>query len=343
MRKSLSIFLILLAAKVFAGNEKGNGGTILDCNGKIVFADFEEVKHHPSLKGKITILEKDSSVDDQIDSALKRLGQLFPSVEERARLVLKDFNGRVQISGDEYEWMTSGIIDLPDFPLPKGCTPKTTIMYFDSGLIDMKLHLLEPLTNTHEAGLRVHEVVNRMIRATGEKFSAVPGRRITEFLFAENPDREILKSLITRYMANIDGRPSVYLSLASGEDLALTYLRIDVDVEDYGYGRFYFSPWNQINFSQSFAGYTDNGTYRTLSHQQPGDFFLVSLDFVEVVKSYEVSLMKNNDPKSQKFRSRFQQKLKSNMIIFNTEEESQRMKLFIGTFSTNMNSFIGPQ
>jgi len=335
--------LILVAANVFAGNEKGNGGTILDCNGRIVFADFEEINVHPSLINKITILEKETPVDDQIDEALKRIGEISPLVEERAQLVLKDFKKRVQFSGDDYEWMTSSLIDLPDFPLPKGCIPKTTIMYFDSGLIDMKLHLLKPLTNTHEAGLIVHEVVNRMIRATGEKSSAIPGRRITQFLFAQKPDREILKSLITRYMANVDGLVALYLPISSDENLAATYIKVESEVSDYGYGKFFLSPWNQMIFTPEYIGIVAFGMNRSFSNQQPGDFFVIKSVLVYEVLNYTLSLWRNNDPVPKKVRPKYQQMITSKTLIFSTEEEALRESLFFGTYTTRMNSFIGPQ
>ncbi len=326
MRKNLLLMgLLAISVNAFPG-DKGNGGTVLDCGGKIGLADFEEIKLRPGLRGKIEIPESDEAVDVQIAHALDRLKLINAEIGELAKEELAQLKSNLFEVENEYEWSVTS--DVGAYPVPQDCRLRNTILYIDNGPIEINMPLYRSLTPTHQAGIKVHEVVFKIMRTRIGENSAVPARRITAMLFAVNPDYEILVSLVTKYLA-----PDKNMKTFFVETDTITEPSLYFAFSDNGYS----NPCVSVNSIKEYSCVDDPKVYLKGVKFVTVEFYKSNLATMWVALNY--------DKKPHRFRHRLQfiiQKWGINLRNGESVESIGYQKgiIFFGLISPRMEKFL---
>lgn len=331
MKKILLPMMMLISMNSFA-NEKGNGGTVLDCGEKVVLADFEEVKLRAGLRGKIEIAESSVYFQEQIHAVIRKVRDINSTVSEDLEKTVATFIAEVSEIEGNYEWTITP--DIGPFPVPRGCKLKNTVMYIDNGPVELNSDLFNKLSETHKAGIIIHEAVYKLMRDRGVEGSAVPARRLTAMLFAQNPDMEILKSLVTRYLAPRVG------------DLAF-FLQAPVSVKEY----YQLSPYWVVTTSK----YSEKNSYKTVGldyrglkisghDAAAGDFYYSRFNASgvrgEKVK-FEVTHNRNDDPKENRLREQYQTELNVQSRSVALDKAGYALgHVFLGFVSPRMNTYL---
>lgn len=196
--------------KAIAESKGGGGGTVLDCGGSVKLADFEEIKYRRGLQGKLIIPESTANVEEQVNRAIGVISQGNTKIAEKLSKELKVLNSSMEEVGADYEWALTP--DVGFFPVPLGCALKNAVMYLDSGDIEINMRLYNKLSPTHKAGLKIHEIVYKVMRDSQKQESTLPTRRLTALAFSQTPDAELLESLVLKYLLPNKGEHFVFLT-----------------------------------------------------------------------------------------------------------------------------------
>ncbi len=167
--KYIFLLLYLPFYYSFAGNEVGNGGDVIVCNGRVELLDYFEAKSLNFSLPKVSkkkghqliireILNDFSKIDKKLASQyFQRLSEIYKQIEYRSNIILTD------------------IPDSNNEMLPRECELKQIAIRrkkeINGKLFLISKDLWEQLSSLHKAGLILHEIIYEHFFYLGEKNS----------------------------------------------------------------------------------------------------------------------------------------------------------------------------
>lgn len=192
MKITLTIFL-LYSSSLFAvnGNEVGNGGDVVICEGAApILLDYYEggklykyqINDMPKLVWKKQIQHILKKLKVKSEKLNKQYNLMYKGIERR--LVFLD-NAKLRDVKDSYE-----------IHLPKNCEIKQIAIQRKDIDGIVKIHidkdLWGKLSETHKAGLILHEIIYEHFLSLGEK-NSIKARRLNSYLASKQIDGDTQK------------------------------------------------------------------------------------------------------------------------------------------------------
>lgn len=190
------------------GEKGGNGGNTYHCGSQgNRLVDFELVRVLP-MGQKMKIVRNQSSVENQIESAILKVSLIDQEVGTALRNQIEIIRSQlIDSSSLGMEWPVTA--DAGALPILTGCRTVNAIYYHSSQAIYQKKENM-PQHPTDLAGLWIHEGVYKLMREQNRgnveslpvHERAIPAQRLTALLFSDSQDTGLLKEMVERYLGD---------------------------------------------------------------------------------------------------------------------------------------------
>ncbi|MEZ0391822.1 MAG: hypothetical protein ACAH59_06375 [Pseudobdellovibrionaceae bacterium] len=198
----LTVALILLTETILAnGNRVGNGGDIIQCQGK-----------SPQV---LDFYETSRMIPESDEEPLQILKKVYQKLKERHPKLGEQYLKRADSILSEVEWSKAALKEIDDseelFRIPKDCQLSQVAMRKIKKLpLSMNFmidkSLWENLSSTQKAGLLSHEIIYEHFSKLGESNSR-KAREFNAFLFSEdfkNSTPKQIRKVLEKFEISVD-------------------------------------------------------------------------------------------------------------------------------------------